>query len=89
PRWPGLDGLETLRRLRANNDEVQVIVLTGQATVDKALEVIKAGALDLLQKPAPLQELITKIEEASSRRALLVEKHMEEKLKDIMGKKGW
>lgn len=86
---PGLDGLETLRSLRANNDEVQVIVLTGHATVDKALEAMKAGALDLLQKPAPLQELIAKIEEACTKRTLLVEKHMEEKLKDILRKKGW
>ena len=86
---PGLDGLETLRRLRSKNDEVQVIVLTGHATVDKALEAMKLGAVDLLQKPTPFNDLVAKIEEASARRAVLVEKHMEEKLKEIMAKKGW
>ena len=86
---PGLDGIETLRRLRAQNEDIQVVILTGQATVDKTIEAMKLGAVDLLQKPTPLQELIKKIEEASSRKTLLVERHMEQKLKDIMGKKGW
>ena len=86
---PGLDGIETLRRLRAQNQDIQVVILTGQATVDKTIEAMKLGAVDLLQKPTPLQELIKKIEEASSRKTLLVERHMEQKLKDIMGKKGW
>lgn len=86
---PGLDGIETLRQLRENNEKVQVVMLTGQATVDKAIEAMKLGAVDLLQKPAPMQQLIQKIEEASSRRALLVEEQMEQQLKDILSKKGW
>ncbi len=86
---PGLDGVETLGLLRSGNDEIQVIVLTGHATVAKATEAMKLGAVDLLQKPVPLRKLIEKIEESSSRRAILVERHMEEKLKDILGKKGW
>ncbi len=86
---PGLDGIDTLKKLRETNDEIQVILLTGQATVEKTLKAMKLGALDLLEKPANLQQLVEKIEEASSKRALLVERHMEDKLKDILGKKGW
>lgn len=86
---PGLDGIETLKKLRESNDEIQVLLLTGQATVEKTLQAMKLGALDLLEKPASLQQLIEKIEEASSKRAVLVERHMEDKLKDILGKKGW
>lgn len=86
---PGLDGIETLKKLREFNDEIQVILLTGQATVEKTLRAMKLGALDLLEKPASLQELIEKIDQASSKRAVLVERHMDDKLKEILGKKGW
>lgn len=86
---PGIDGVETLRRMRAMNPDVQVILLTGHATVQKSIEVMKLGAVDLLEKPADIKQLIAKIEEASDKRALLFEKRTEEKISDIMRKKAW
>jgi DNA-binding NtrC family response regulator len=86
---PGMDGIATLKKFREINPDLQIIILTGQATVEKGVEAMKLGAVDLMEKPADLKELLAKIEEASSQKALLVEKHIDEQLKDIMGKKGW
>ncbi|HVS62475.1 MAG TPA: sigma-54 dependent transcriptional regulator [Thermoanaerobaculia bacterium] len=50
-RMPGLDGMELLRKVRTEQPEVEVLVLTAHATVDGAVEAMKLGALDYLQKP--------------------------------------
>jgi len=86
---PGLDGIDTLKALKKQNPKLQIILLTGQATVQKGVEAMKHGAVDLMEKPADMKELLAKIEEASSKKALLVEEEMEKQLADIMGKKGW
>lgn len=86
---PGLDGIETLRRMKRIRPKIQVILLTGQATVQKSIEVMKLGAMDLLEKPTDLKVLLEKIEEASSKRAFLLEKQMEEDIDDIIRKRGW
>jgi len=86
---PGLDGIETLKALREMKPDLQIILLTGQATVRQSVEAMKYGAVDLLEKPASIQELLEKIEEASAKKALLLEKHTEDQLADIMRKKGW
>ena len=54
---PGLSGLEVLDRLKADEVESEVIVLTGQATVETAVQAMKLGANDYLCKPFPLPEL--------------------------------
>lgn len=50
-RMPGMDGLEVLRRLRAHHPSVPVVVVTAHGTVDAAVEAMKDGAYDFLQKP--------------------------------------
>jgi two-component system response regulator FlrC len=50
-RMPGQSGLSLLRKVRAEQPELQVIVLTAHATVDTAVEAMKLGAFDYLQKP--------------------------------------
>jgi CheY-like chemotaxis protein len=50
-RMPGMDGLEVLRRLRQRNTDAEVIMVTAFATVELAVEAMKAGALDFLRKP--------------------------------------
>ena len=86
---PGLDGVETLRRMKEIRPKIQVILLTGHATVQKSIEVMKLGAMDLLEKPTDLKVLLEKIEEASSKRAFLLEKQMEDEIDDIIRKRGW
>jgi DNA-binding response OmpR family regulator len=50
-RMPGIDGLETLRRLKAGNAGVRVVLATAYASIELAVEAMKLGALDFVRKP--------------------------------------
>jgi len=67
---PGLDGLATMKRLREDPAPPAIIVLTGRATVETAVEAMKNGAFDYLTKPYKLDELIVLINRANEYRAL-------------------
>jgi len=86
---PEMDGIETLKRLREINPDLQIIMLTGHATLKAGVEAVKLGAMDFLEKPADIQRLMEKIKEAKIRKMVLVEKQTEEKLKKILETKGW
>lgn len=65
---PGMDGIELLRRMKAERPLLQVIMITAYSTVDKVLECLTAGASDYLLKPlADMEEATRIIEEASNR----------------------
>ena len=86
---PGMDGVETLRRLLVINKDLQVILLTGQATLKQAVEAMKLGALDLLEKPADIGLLVAKIDDAARKKTKLDDERIERRISDIMHKKGW
>ncbi|KPK65931.1 MAG: chemotaxis protein CheY [Gemmatimonas sp. SG8_38_2] len=86
---PGMDGLQTLKGLLQINPDLQVILLTGRATLGQGVQAMKLGALDLLEKPVEIETLVAKIEEAATKRSSLTEKRIDDKLSDIMRKKGW
>ncbi|MCA9122515.1 MAG: sigma-54-dependent Fis family transcriptional regulator [Planctomycetaceae bacterium] len=67
---PGLSGLELLEKFKETQVECEVILLTGKGSIDTAVQAMKAGAFDYLQKPFPLQDLETVIRRAKERRAL-------------------
>ena len=81
---PGIGGIETLKRIRKENPEVQIIMLTGRGSVDKAVEAMKEGAIDFLEKPADIEKLLEKIEMARQKKSLLVMKNVEEKVKGLL-----
>jgi DNA-binding response OmpR family regulator len=66
-RMPGMDGLETLRAVRAAAPGVRVIVLTGHGTVASGIEGMQIGAADFLQKPADIETLSAAIIAAAAR----------------------
>ncbi len=68
-RMPGLSGLETLTEIRKISPETEVILLTGHASVDPAIEGMKLGAFDYLMKPCQLEDLMVKIESAIEARS--------------------
>lgn len=86
---PGIGGIETLKRLREENPDLQIIILTGHATVEKGVEAIKAGAVDFMEKPVDINKLMEKIGEAAHKKILIVEKKAEDHVKDILQSKGW
>ena len=71
---PGLGGIETLKRLKDENPDLQIIVLTGHATIESGVEAIKAGAVDFMEKPVDINKVMEKIGEAKHKRILLIEK---------------
>jgi DNA-binding NtrC family response regulator len=86
---PGMDGIQTLKGLLEINRDLQVILLTGQATLRQAVEAMKLGALDFLEKPAEIETLVEKIEDAALRRSKLDDKRIQQRIADIMKQKGW
>jgi len=86
---PGMDGLETLKAIKKKNPDLQVILLTGHATIEKGIEAMKLGAMDFLEKPADLDKLTEIIKKAQARKMIITEQKMEEKMKQIIGTKGW
>ncbi|HEY1558566.1 MAG TPA: sigma-54 dependent transcriptional regulator [Kofleriaceae bacterium] len=70
-KMPGLDGMALLRKIRAEQPEVEVIVLTAHGTVDNAVEAMKLGAFEYLQKPlSGPDELRLLVSRAVERRGL-------------------
>lgn len=63
-RMPEMDGIETLAAIKKDHPDVEVIILTGHASMEAALEIIKLGGYDYLLKPCPLEELLLKIDAA-------------------------
>ncbi|MBN2034331.1 MAG: response regulator [Deltaproteobacteria bacterium] len=86
---PEMDGLEVLKNLKVKRPELQVILLTGHGTIEKGVEAMRLGAMDFVEKPADLDALTEKIKKAQARKMILVERKVEEKLRDILTSKGW
>jgi DNA-binding NtrC family response regulator len=87
-KMPGMDGIQALKNIKTQKPELQIILLTGYATVEKTVEAMKIGATDLLEKPADLEALAAKIKQAKAEKMLLVEKKTEDKIKDILKRFG-
>lgn len=66
---PGMDGLETLTRIKAQHPRIEVILLTADSTLSTAVTGMKLGARDYLLKPADLAVVVNSIGEAQQRRA--------------------
>ena len=67
-KMPGMDGIETLREVKKRYPLVEVILLTGHGAVDTAVEGMKLGAFDYVNKPADFEDLLTKLEGARKRK---------------------
>ncbi len=73
-KMPGMDGVETLKKIKQRHPRIEVIMLTGHATAESAVEGLKSGATDYLQKPTSIEDLIAKAEEAFSRHIAIEDK---------------
>jgi DNA-binding NtrC family response regulator len=87
-QMPGIDGIDTLKRIKEKREELQVILLTGHATVEKAVESIKLGAMDFLEKPADFEALNAKIKKAKKKKMLVMDKMNREKMMEMLRRFG-
>lgn len=86
---PGIDGIETLKQIKAKRPDIEVIMLTGQATVQSGIEAMKHGAIDFLEKPVDLTVLLEKIWQAKRERMRALDKKSSEEMKNILKSKSW
>ena len=88
-QMPGMDGIETLKQLLADDADQQIIVLTGHGTISKSVEALKAGAMDFIEKPIDIQRLSDEIGRAAAHRLTLLEERSAHAIEDVLKKKGW
>ena len=69
-RLPVMDGVELLKRAKAADQEIEVILITGHGTVEVAVEAIKEGAYDFITKPVKKAQLLHAVDKASERQYL-------------------
>ena len=81
---PGMDGVETLREIKKIKPLTEIIMLTGHATVETAIEGMKLGASDFLMKPCQPEDLVAKIDKAYDRKAEKEERIREAKAQEII-----
>ena len=70
---PGIDGLETMARLKQINPDVPIIMMSGHATIDTAVKATKQGAFDFIEKPFSLEKLLITLRNAVEKRRLELE----------------
>ena len=67
---PGIDGIETLKEIKKENPNIQVIIITGHGTIETAVKATKLGAFDLIEKPLSIDKVIVAINNALNFRRL-------------------
>jgi two-component system, OmpR family, response regulator CpxR len=86
---PGRDGLETLREIKRIKPLVEVVMLTGHATVQTAIEGMKLGAYDFLMKPTDTSELVEKLNKAYERKKEHEDKIRQAEVERLVRTRGW
>jgi len=87
-KMPGMDGIETLREIKRTHPLVEVIMLTGHATVETAVEGMRLGAYDYLMKPCEIEELLAKVAEAKEKKSKHEQKILDARMKEITLRRG-
>ncbi len=86
-KMPGMDGIEALKAIRQKHPIIEVIMLTGHATVESAIDGMKRGAFDYLMKPCDMDVLVPKVEEAAAKKRAHEEKIIEARIKEITSRR--
>ena len=86
---PGMDGLETLQRIKARQPGAEIVILTGQGSIKTSMEAMKLGAEDFLEKPVNISDLLDRIRDAKDKRLLVLESKSVKDLEKILKSKGW
>jgi DNA-binding response OmpR family regulator len=85
---PGADGLKVLKEAKAFHPQCEVIIITGYASLDTAIQAIRGGAYDYIRKPFKLEELEVGVKNASEKIALIREnRQLLRRLREALGEK--
>ncbi len=85
-KMPGMDGIAALKEIKKMSPLIEVIMLTGYATMESAIDGMKLGAYDFLTKPCDIEEIVSKVEEATKNKRVHDEKIADAKSKKILQK---
>ncbi|MBU0463763.1 MAG: response regulator [Proteobacteria bacterium] len=83
-KMPGMNGIATLKEIKKLGLFTETLILTGHGSIDAAVEAIRMGAYDFLNKPCEIDDLVEKIEGAGRKKDDAWKKDMEEKLKRVV-----
>ena len=82
-KMPGISGMEALKKIKKDNPNIGIVMVTGYSTAETAVEAMKLGAFDYLPKPFTPDELISVINKAVEKKKVLLEtKHLESAYRD-------
>ena len=85
-KMPGMDGIETLKAIKDTYPLVEVIMLTGHGTIESAIQGMKVGAFDYLMKPAEIDDLVAKVQEAAQKKRAHEDKIRNAKSKELLSR---
>jgi DNA-binding NtrC family response regulator len=86
-KMPGMDGIETLAEIKRKNPLIEVMMLSGHADVESAIDGMKQGAFDYLMKPVDMDQIITKVTEAATKKRQHEEKIIQARIKEITSRR--
>jgi DNA-binding NtrC family response regulator len=86
-KMPGMDGIETLAEIKKRAPLVEVIMLSGHADVESAINGMKQGAFDYLMKPCDIDQIIAKVTEAAAKKHQHEEKIVQARIKEITSRR--
>jgi DNA-binding NtrC family response regulator len=83
-KMPGMDGVETLKRIKQKYPLIEVIMLTGHASVDSAVDGMKLGAFDYVMKPCDINDILEKVKKSYDKKQAMEEKIRKVKIERII-----
>ena len=86
-KMPGMDGIETLTAIKRKNPLVEVMMLSGHADVESAIEGMKQGAYDYLMKPVDMDQIISKVTAAAAKKRQHEEKIIQARINEITSRR--
>ena len=86
-KMPGMDGIETLVAIKKKWPLVEVIMLSGHADVESAIDGMKQGAFDYLMKPCDIDQIIAKVTDAAAKKRNHEEKIIQARIKEITSRR--
>jgi DNA-binding NtrC family response regulator len=88
-KMPGMSGIETLEKIRKQFPLMEIIMLSGHATVESAIEGMKLGAFDYLMKPCEIEQLMAKVKKATKKKRDHEEKIRQVRILEALSERGW